>query len=84
MSGENLLKKIKELIAEGNIRKITITDKSGKEIMSFPVTVGVVGALFAPVLAAVGALAALITECSITVERDEEDATEDPAPEPAD
>ena len=77
VSGENLLKKIKELIAEGNIRKITITDKSGKEIMSFPVTVGVVGALFAPILAAVGALAALITECSITVERDGEDTTED-------
>ena len=77
VSGENLLKKIKELIAEGNIRKITITDKSGKEIMSFPVTVGVVGALFAPILAAVGAMAALITEGSITVERDEEDTTED-------
>ena len=77
VSGENLLKQIKELIAEGNIRKITITDKSGKEIMSFPVTVGVVGALFAPILAAVGALAALITECSITVERDGEDTTED-------
>lgn len=81
VSGENLLKKIKELIAEGNIRKITITDKSGKEIMSFPVTVGVVGALFAPILAAVGALAALITECSITVERDEADAPEDTSAE---
>jgi hypothetical protein len=68
--GEQLLKKIKELIAEGNIRKITIKDKSGKELMTFPLTVGVVGAVFAPVLAAIGALAALIGECTITVERD--------------
>ena len=68
---EQLLKKVKELINEGNIRKITILDKSGKELMSFPLTVRVVGALFAPVLAAVGALAALIGECTITVEREE-------------
>jgi len=71
INGESLLKKVKELIEEGNIRKITIHDKTGKELMSFPLTVGVVGAVFAPVLAAVGALAALIGECTITVERDE-------------
>lgn len=71
LHGENLLKKIKELIAEGNIRKITISDKSGKELVSFPLTIGVVGALLAPVFAAIGALAALIGECSITVEREE-------------
>ncbi|SFC30736.1 protein of unknown function [Parapedobacter composti] len=70
--GENLVKKIRELIEEGNVRKIIISDKSGREIMSFPVTIGVVGALFAPVLAAVGALATLITECKITVEREED------------
>ena len=68
--GENLLKKVKELINEGNVRKIAILDKSGKELMSFPLTVGVVGAVFAPVLAAVGALAALIGDCTITVERE--------------
>ncbi|HAL83230.1 MAG TPA: hypothetical protein DCO83_14195, partial [Mucilaginibacter sp.] len=71
VDGEALLKKIKELIAEGNVRKITITDKSGKEIMSFPLTIGVVGALLLPVMAAVGALAALIGECTITVERED-------------
>lgn len=71
INGENLLKKVKELIAEGNIRKITISDKTGKEIMSFPLTVGVVGALLAPILAAIGALAALIGDCSITVERED-------------
>ena len=69
--GEELLNKVKELIKEGNIRKITIIDKSGKELMSIPLTVGVVGAVFLPVLAAVGAMAALITECTISVEREE-------------
>ena len=71
IDGENLLNKVKELIKQGNIRKITIQDKSGKELMSFPLTVGVVGALLAPVLAAIGALAALIGECTIAVEREE-------------
>lgn len=75
INGENLLKKIKELIAEGNVRKITISDKSGKELMSFPLTIGVVGAVLAPVLAAIGALAALIGECSITVEREDTPST---------
>jgi len=69
--GEQLLKKIKELVEEGNVRKITIHDKTGKEIMSFPLTIGVVGAVLAPVFAAVGALAALIGECTISVEREE-------------
>lgn len=72
LKGEQLLKKIKELIDEGNVRKITIHDKTGKEVMSFPLTIGVVGAVLAPILAAVGALAALIGECSISVEREEQ------------
>ncbi len=71
-TGENLLKKVKELIAEGNVRRITITEKSGKELMSFPLTIGVVGAVLAPILAAIGALAALIGECTIAVEREDE------------
>lgn len=57
------------------IRKITIQDKNGKELMSFPLTVGVVGALVSPVLAAVGAVAALVGECTIMVEREEATAT---------
>ena len=71
ITGENLLKKVKELIEEGNVRKITIKDKTGKELLTFPLTIGVVGTVIAPVLAAVGALAALIGECTITVEREE-------------
>ncbi len=70
VNGENLLKKVKELIKEGNIRKITIKDKNEKEIMAFPLKFGVVGAVIAPVLAAIGAMAALIGECTISVERD--------------
>lgn len=71
LDGESLLKKVKELINEGNIRRITIKDKEGKEVMNFPLTIGVVGVVLAPVLAAVGALAAVIGDCSIEVERDE-------------
>jgi len=70
IKGEQLLKKVKDLVEEGNVRKITIHDKAGKEVMSFPLTIGVVGAVFAPILAAVGALAALIGDCSIAVERE--------------
>ena len=71
IQGEKLVNKVKELVKEGNVRKITIHEKDGKELMSFPLTLGVVGAVFAPVLAAVGALAALIGECTITVAREE-------------
>ena len=67
--GEELIEKVKELIHEGNVRKIIISDKDQKTIAEFPLTFGVVGALVAPVLAAVGAIAALVSECSITVVR---------------
>ncbi len=70
VNGENLLKKVKELIKEGNIRKITIKDKNGKVLVVFPLTLGVVGVAIAPVLAGVAAIAALVVECTITVERE--------------
>ncbi|MGI8419702.1 MAG: DUF4342 domain-containing protein [Candidatus Levyibacteriota bacterium] len=69
VSGENLIKKVKELIKEGNVRRITIKDKTGKDLIIIPLSLGVVGVVLAPTLAAVGAIAALITECTITVER---------------
>lgn len=68
---DHLIKKIKELIEEGNVRKIIIADKSGKELMSFPLTIGIAGALLAPVFAAVGTLAALVGDYTITVERED-------------
>ncbi len=70
VSGEELLKKVKELIDEGNVRKIAIRNKDGKNIAEFPLTIGVVGAVVAPTLAAVGAIAALVTECTIVIERE--------------
>jgi hypothetical protein len=69
VKGEDLVKKVKALIREGNIRRITISDKKGKELVTFPLTLGVIGAVIAPVLAAIGAIAALISECTITVVR---------------
>ncbi|MHB8903533.1 MAG: DUF4342 domain-containing protein [Patescibacteria group bacterium] len=67
--GHELLLKIKELIKEGNVRRIIIKNENNKVMMEIPVTFVVVGAFFAPVLAAVGALAALMTKCTIEVER---------------
>ncbi len=78
VTGENLLKRIKDLIAEGNVTKISIADKHGKDIMSFPVTLGVIGVVLAPIFAAVGAIAALLTECKITVERSDKPEDKDP------
>lgn len=73
VNGEDLLRKVKELINEGNVRRIIIKNKEGKQLIELPLTVGVVGAVLAPVLAAVGAIAALVTECTILVEREVED-----------
>lgn len=73
VNGDELLKKVKQLISEGNIRRITIQNKDGKTIIELPLTVGVVGAVLAPPLAAVGAIAALVAECTITVEREVEE-----------
>jgi predicted O-methyltransferase YrrM len=71
VEGEKLLSKIKELIHEGNIRRISIKDKEGKTVMEIPVTIGVVGLLIAPQLAAIGAIAALLTEATVVVEKAE-------------
>ena len=70
VKGEKLLEKVKAIISEGNVRRIIIKDKEGKVLVEFPLTFGVVGAVLAPMLAAIGAIAALVTQCSITVERE--------------
>ncbi|WP_295791940.1 DUF4342 domain-containing protein [Mucilaginibacter sp.] len=72
INSESLMAKIKELIKEGNVTRIIISDKMGKDLLNFPLTVGVFGVLIAPMFAAVGALAAIVTECTITVEREVE------------
>lgn len=71
VDGEKLISRIKELIHEGNIRRISIKDKEGKTVMEIPVTLGVVGVLLAPQLAAIGAIAALLTEATVVVEKAE-------------
>ncbi|MBE3040102.1 MAG: DUF4342 domain-containing protein [Chloroflexi bacterium] len=71
VNGEELLAKIKQLVHEGNIRRIIIKDKDGKILIEFPLTFGVVGLVLAPTLAAVGAIAALVTEATIVVEKDQ-------------
>ncbi len=72
LKGENLLGKIKELVHEGNIRRITIRNEEGKNLVEIPLTIGVVGAVLLPVWAAIGAIAALVAKCSIVVEREPE------------
>lgn len=71
LRGGQLIDKVRDLIHEGNVRQITVK-QHGRIVAEFPLTVGVVGTIFAPVLAAVGALAALLAECTIEVERIEE------------
>ena len=72
VNGEELIAKIKELIHAGNIRRIVIKNKDGKVLIEFPLTFGVVGAVLAPTLAAVGAIAALIGEATVIVEKKDE------------
>jgi len=67
--GHELLLKVKELVKEGNVRRIIIKNEKGKVMLEIPITFAVVGAFFAPILAAVGALAALMTKCTVEVER---------------
>jgi len=71
VNGEELLTKIKNLVKEGNIRRIIIKNKEGKVVFEIPLTFGVVGALIAPQLAAIGAIAALLTEATVVVEKTE-------------
>lgn len=67
--GENLLAKIKEILHEGNVRRIIIKNEEGKTLIELPLTIGVVGAVLAPVWAAIGAIAALAADLRIVVEK---------------
>ena len=71
VNGEELIARIKNIIKEGNIRRVIIKDKEGKVVFEIPLTLGVVGALIAPQLAAIGAIAALLTEATVVVEKAE-------------
>jgi len=69
VTGTNLVQKVKQLVKEGNVRRISVVDKSGKTLIVLPLTVGVVGALLAFPLTALSVIAAMVTECTIKVER---------------
>ena len=69
ISGEDLVSTVKALVREGNIRRIAIENKEGSTLFEIPLTLGVVGALLLPTLAALGAIAAIVTECKVVVER---------------
>jgi hypothetical protein len=72
VAGDRVVEKVKEIIREGNVRRITIRNEEGRTLIEIPLTVGVVGALLLPVWAAIGAIAALVANCSIEVEREDE------------
>jgi len=76
IKGQELLTKIEELIKEGNARKIIIKDDKGRTYIEIPVTVGVIGTLFAPVVAAVGALAGVAANFTIEVIKKEEEQSQ--------
>ena len=71
VNGEEILSKVKELIREGNIRRVIIKNEDGKTLIDIPLTVGVVGTVIAPQLAAIGAIAALLTRGTIVIEKEE-------------
>ena len=69
VSGDEILSKVKEIIKEGNARKIIIKNEKEDTIMEFPLTIGAIGVVLAPIFAAVGTLTALATHCTIIVEK---------------
>lgn len=77
LSGSEVIDKIKELIHEGNIRRIILKNDEGNTIIEIPLTLGLVGAALMPPLAAIGAIAALVAKLTIIVEKDEEDKKEE-------
>ena len=77
VKGEELMDQVRELIREGNVRRLTVTDPDDRTILDIPLTFGVVGALFAPFAAVIGMIAALVTDCTVTVVREETPDSDD-------
>lgn len=69
VTGEKLISTVKEIVRQGNIRRVSIKSEKGATLIEFPLTLGVAGALILTQLAAIGAVAALVTKCSIVVEK---------------
>lgn len=77
--GANLVDKVKELIHEGNVQRIIIKNEHGHTLVEIPVTLAAIGVVAAPVLAAVGAIAGVVTKCTVVVERREPPSAPPPA-----
>jgi len=77
--GENVAEKVKQIVHEGNVRRVVVKHE-GRTVAEFPLTAGVVGAVLAPVLAAIGALVALMKDCTIEMERTRETAAKEQVP----
>jgi uncharacterized OB-fold protein len=71
VSGSNLVDRVRELLHEGNVTRVIVKDMAGKTLLEIPVTIGIVGVVLAPWLAALGVIAALVANCKIVVERRE-------------
>lgn len=71
VSSDDLVKKVKDILHEGNVNRIIVRDDQGRLLLELPAAAGLIGVILAPWLAALGAIAALVTECSISVERRE-------------
>jgi hypothetical protein len=80
VSGEGMVARVKELIREGNVRRIIVKDQEGQTIMELPLTIGVVSALLLPALVALGAIAALAAHYTLVVEREAESKVPVPVP----
>ncbi len=83
VTGEALLSTVKEIVHEGNIRRITIKNDEGHVLIEVPLTIGVIGAILLPVWAALGAIAALAANLTIVVEKDETKTEPKPDDKPA-
>jgi len=70
VAGEQAVETVKNLVKEGNVRRITVKNSAGETVLSIPLTIGVVGVAIAPMLAAIGAVASLMTECTLSIERE--------------
>ena len=81
VNGDEVVAKVKELIHEGNIRRIILKNEDGRTMLEVPLTIGLIGAALLPVLAAIGAAAAIASRCTLVVERDDPPMTDRPPAE---
>jgi len=70
VAGEQVVETVKNIVKEGNVRRITVKNSAGETVLSIPLTIGVVGVAIAPMLAAIGAVASLMSECTLSIERE--------------